>query len=1032
MRMKRTALSILAVVAAASIAAPAPVAASPAPVAASPAAPENLALRADVSANAHYGSAYPPRKINDGRIPNPGGSSDEGQAWAVNGATHRNSTVVRFTWPEPVTVGELVYFGRCASDWNENFKGWRISTSATGKPVAVGELKPGRGPQRMKLPKPVSTRMIRIQFTSAYGGKNPGASEIQVYSKPAPDKLLGEFLATDVRKGRTVRKPAPARPAPKQSPELLGEALAGAMEGVEEIVFAERHNGRDPHWYANFAYYARNDREKAYGPPGGRLVRLNLRTGKTAVVFEDPNGSIRDPQVHYDGKRILFAYRRGGYGHFHLYEIGLDGSRMRQITPDAPYDDYEPTYMPDGAIVFCSSRCKRWVNCWLTQVAVLYRCNADGSNMRAISSNIEHDNTPWPLPDGRVLYMRWEYVDRSQVHYHHLWTVNPDGSAQMVYFGNLRPGVVMIDAKPIIPGPGAPPARTRKIVSLFSPGHGRREHAGDICIVDPDAGPDDNRCVRPVPGGRNVRDPWAFSEHLFLAARGRQIVLLDDRGRSRVLHTSAFADVHEPRPVMKRPRERVISPRVDTSKPTGKLFLSDVNHGRNMAGVAPGEIKKLLILETLPKPINYTGGMDPLSYGGTFTLERVLGTVPVEPDGSAYFEVPAMRSVFFVALDANDLAVKRMQSFVTVQPGETLSCVGCHENRSDVPVAQFGSAVEKPPSTVVPIAGVPDVLDFPRDVQPILDKHCLACHDYRKTARGGPRSGGVILTGDRGPMFSHSYYTLTVAKQFSDGRNLARSNYAPRTLGSAASRILAKVGAPGMMPAGGKTHHGAELSPREIDTIRLWIDSGAAYPGTYAALGSGCIGGYYENRSVHNDFNWPETKAAQKVLTRRCDKCHSDKGRNRLPHAMSDENRLSFWKPSMSDPRLSWSRHIMFNLSRPELSLVLLAPLSPDAGGLGMARRDPKTGQAGEPHVVFESTDDPDYRTLLAWVQAGRKKLDEMGRFDMPTFVPPWPYVREMQRYGVLPKTVKPGDKVDYYAADRAYWKSLWWEEGRK
>ena len=824
----------------------------------------------------------------------------------------------------------------------------------------------------------------------------------------------------------TVATAAKARSAPlaRQSPELLDEALDGAAKGVEEIIFAERHNGHDGHWYANFSYYARSVDDKAYGPPGGRLMRLGLRTGKTAVIFEDPKGSIRDPQLHYDGKRIIFAYRRGGYDHFHLYEINLDGSGLRQLT-DGPYDDIEPIWLPDGDILFVSTRCNRCVNCHTTPVAVLHRCRADGSGIRALSSNNEHDNTPWVLPSGQILYTRWEYVDRSQVDYHHLWTVNPDGSAQMIYFGNKNPGTVMIDAKPIIPGPGAAAARTGRIVSLFSPGHGQREHAGPICIVDPDAGPDEKTSDRTVPGGNQFRDPWAFSEHLFLAARGKQILLMDDRGRNRVLYESASADVHEPRPVMPRPCEKAIASRVDTANPNGKLFLADVTRGTNMAGVKPGEIKKLLILETLPKPINYTGGMDPLSYGGTFTLERVLGTVPVEPDGSAYFEVPAMRSVFFVALDANDLAVKRMQSFVTVQPGETLSCVGCHEYRPEVPVANRPMAVERPVRKIEPVAGVPDVLDFPRDIQPILDRHCVGCHDYRKTGKGGPRAGGVILTGDRGPMFSHSYITLTVRRQFVDGRNQPVSDYAPRTLGSSASPLMRKI-APGLfgLPPTA-SHQGVKVSAIEAATIRLWIDTGAAYPGTYAALGSGMIGGYYENNMVGADFDWPQTRAAAAVMARRCDSCHN--GAIRLPHALSDETQLSFWQPNTQNPQTKSSRHFLFNLSRPELSLIVLAPLSPKAGGMGMCLRDRQTGKVEKQIEVFRSTDDPDYKTLRAMVQAGKARLEETGRFDMPTFRPPMPYIREMQRYGVLPATIKPGDKVDCYAADRAYWKSFWW-----
>ena len=121
-------------------------------------------------------------------------------------------------------------------------------------------------------------------------------------------------------------------------------------------------------------------------------------------------------------------------------------------------------------------------------------------------------------------------------------------------------------------------------------------------------------------------------------------------------------------------------------------MLADIYDGRNMAGVKRGEIKKLLVLESLPMPIHYTGGMEPISYGGTFTLERIVGTVPVEADGSAYLELPALRSFFFVALDENDLSVKRMQSFLTVQPGETTSCVGCHEQRTQTPRARRHAA----------------------------------------------------------------------------------------------------------------------------------------------------------------------------------------------------------------------------------------------------------------------------------------------------------------------------------------------------
>jgi hypothetical protein len=799
--------------------------------------------------------------------------------------------------------------------------------------------------------------------------------------------------------------------------EMSGSSLPpfsrSAMAGVDEIVFAARKlNETDGHWYANLGYYAHDPDRKAWRE-GAKLYRWNLATGKLATLLDDPRGGVRDPQVHYDGRTILFSYRKGGTEQYHLYEINADGTGLRQLT-DGLYDDIEPTYLPNGDIVFVSTRCKRWVNCWLTQVAVLYRCDANGQNIRPMSSNNDHDNTPWPLPDGRILYTRWEYVDRSQVHYHHLWAANPDGTAQMTWYGNLHPGIVMIDAKPI---PGSD-----KVVASFSPGHGQHEHAGQITIVDPNAGPDAQSFARPVSHGNQFRDPWAFSENCFMAALGPTLVVMDGTGAQKEIFKLPDADrraglqLHEPRPLIPRPRERVIPDRVNPKAANGRLVLADIYDGRNMAGVKRGEIKKLLVLESLPMPIHYTGGMEPISYGGTFTLERLVGTVPVEADGSAYLELPALRSFFFVALDQNDLSVKRMQSFLTVQPGETTSCVGCHEQRTQTPrlTARQLAAVQRPPSKIEPIAGVPDVIDYPRDIQPVLDALCVSCHGYEKTAAGGPRAGRLILTGDHGPLYSHSYYMLTIARLFSDGRNLPRSNYTPRALGSSASRLLTLLDG---------THYGVKATPHQKQMLRLWIESGAAYPGTYAALGCGMVGNYSQNQQINTGEDGPATRAAGEVIQKRCASCHAEPARL-LPRSLADERGVSFWQPSLDDPRLLTSRHIVFNLSRPERSLILLAPLAESAGGWGLCR-DPQTRK---PVTVFPDTADPGYQDLLALCAAGKDSLAEgTRRFDMPDFQPRADWVREMKRYGILPGDSDPAARIDCYATEQKYWQSLWY-----
>jgi hypothetical protein len=820
--------------------------------------------------------------------------------------------------------------------------------------------------------------------------------------------MTGPALARDSRPPK--RAPTPVKLG-TEDPTLLARFQAGSLHGVRDVVFAVRPVLPE-HWYANFGYYSAPESPmyfkngaKLYRD-GAKLCRLDLTTGQRTTLFEDPQGGIRDPQVHYDGRKIVFAYRKGGTEYYHLYEINVDGSGLRALT-DGRFDDIEPSYLPDGGIVFVSSRCQRWVNCWTTQVAVLYRCDGDGRNVRPLSSNNEHDNTPWPLPDGRILYTRWEYVDRSQVHYHHLWLVDPEGAGQSVYFGNLNPGVVMIDAKPI-PGSG-------KIVCCFSPGHGQTEHAGKVTVVDPKSGPDDRDRARAINPRADCRDPWPFSEDCFLAAAGTTLLAMDSQERYQVAYrlpadeVKAGLQCHEPRPIVARPREPVLATRAKNSRTAGRLILADVYQGRNMSGVARGEIKRLLVLETLPKPINFTGGMEPLSFGGTFTLERILGTVPVEPDGSAYFQVPALRSVFFVALDENNLAVKRMQSFVTVQPGETLSCVGCHEHRAQTPLTTSGSltAMHRRPSLIEPIAGVPEVMDFPRDIQPILDRHCVRCHDFDRP------DGHLVLSGDRGPLYSHSYINLTVRNQFADGRNRPVSNYAPRSLGSAASPLLTMLE---------PSHHQVQVSAAEKRMVRLWIDTGAPYPGTYAALGSGMVGGYAQNRLDRQDLEWPSTKAAIDALTRRCGACHT--GRNALPASVSDDQNRPPWAGmAPDDPRRQFSRHLLYNLTRPEKSPLVLAPLARAAGGRGTCKK-PGAAQSAD---VFASPADPDYQKILAAIGDAKRRLDEIKRFDMPGFRPRPEWVREMKRYGILPGG-QPLDAVfDVYAIEHRYWESLWY-----
>jgi hypothetical protein len=823
----------------------------------------------------------------------------------------------------------------------------------------------------------------------------------RTFSKPVSFAALAGLCLFSAVLATAATPPATRKPS-----AVVAEALAGPMKNVMQIVFAVRLPYDDPHWYANIGYYCDDEHHKAYAgngkPDAGKLCLLDVRTAKITVLLDDQGGSVRDPQVHYDGKRVLFAYRKSGTDYYHLYEINVDGSGLRQIT-SGEFDDYEPTYLPDGRVIFVSTRCRCWVNCWMTQVGVLHRCDSDGRNIRRISYSGEHDNTPWMLPDGRILYMRWEYVDRSQVEFHHLWTMNPDGTGQTIFYGNMHPGTVMLDAKPI---PG-----TQQVIASFSPGHGVTDHKGIATIVSPAAGPDDLRSARALHKPPFIEDPYALSEDCFLAARGKQIMVFDGSGNAAPLFTwTGEGDVREPRPVVSRPREPVIAPRGDWNKPAGQFVLGDVYEGRNMQGVRRGDIKKLLVLELLPKQVNFSGGPDLVSWLGTFTLERVLGTVPVEEDGSARFEAPAGRPVFFVALDEKDLSVKRMHSFTSVMPGETLACVGCHEPRTRTPDSQRHAdlaALHRPPSRIEPFGGFPDVLDFPRDIQPILDKHCVECHRPQR------RDGRVSLAGDLGPTWSQSFFSLFAYRQVADGRN-GLGNSPPRSIGSSASPLLKKLD---------RSHYGVTVTPREWRTVWLWIESGAPYAGTYAGLRNG------RDQEKSQAAVAAVFKDGADVLRTRCGQCHAlgekaDEQGRPLPSHSYGHHRGSIGRPTgvyervvlENDTIARYSANILLNFSRPALSPLLLGPLSKKAGGYA---------SCGE---IFKGNGDSDYQRLLGLIEKAKSALDEEPRYATPGFKPNRQYIREMKKYGILPLQFDLAkDPIDVFELDQAYWRAAWY-----
>jgi hypothetical protein len=830
-------------------------------------------------------------------------------------------------------------------------------------------------------------------------------------------------------------------------PGLAAAALAGPMKGVQEIVFAScGPKGRGTPWYSTYGFAiagksggpttveeVAKGRDKVLGAfqtaADCRLTKLNLRTRAITVLVDEPKGGIRDPFVDYDGQRILFSRQEGGTNRWRLWEIKADGSGLRQLTNDDE-DDIEPVALPNGEIIFSSTRQHRMVPCGWTQIATLHRCDRDGRNIRPISAGIEVNRHPWPLPDGKIVFTRWEYTHRFVNAFINLFSVEPDGTSQQVLFGNQAdPRYPWIqnghfpEAKPI---PG-----TTKLVASYCPEHHSNDGEGFICTIDLSKGPDDWSALRlfadydesvTYPGPAEAdnherfrrllqadshmrgrfRDPYPFSEDCFLVCRQDQIMVMNGKGACEAIHAAGKGvTVNEPRPIVARPAPPVMPERVDYTKTTGTFLLMDAYHGRDMATVKPGDIAKLLVLEETPRPV---AGDDTCPGGVNMNSQnplRILGTVPVEPDGSAHFEVPAGRSIVFALLDKKDKSIKMMRSWVGVMPGEQASCVGCHEYRKEAaaplpPRQAFG----RPASVIQPIVGVPAIIDFHRDIQPILDRACVSCHSPQKP------EGRLSLVEHAGLSFTHGYSELT-QRFFAPSGAYGMGRDLPYAEGSATAPLLQLLE---------RGHYDVKLDGNDRNRLRLWIDTGHFYSGVYASLRNGRL--FYAMDKLMDK----ETE----VLARRCDQCH----------VQGKRAGTSPWPRNGNDDYAAdrTARDAFWDLTAPEQSLLLRAPLAKEAGGLAWCRQADarsKTGKPSDPAAapvsVFADTKDPDYQRLLVKITEMADWLKRNPRFYQPGFKPSPEYVFMMQMYGVLPRDFQAGTTpVDPYALEERYYQSFW------
>ncbi|MBR4753522.1 MAG: hypothetical protein IK077_17385 [Thermoguttaceae bacterium] len=798
------------------------------------------------------------------------------------------------------------------------------------------------------------------------------------------------------------------------------------------ILFSKQHNYQGLHIYDAFFQFRPGGGiyvlENPSAPKEERRVRAVIDATTPETLGE---GVYSSPSLSYDAKKIVFAFKGTANGNTELYEIGIDGTGLRKVVgfesgcnaycgSGKGWHDVQPSYLPDGRIVFTSTRYSGLVPCANNGVAVLFVVNPDGSDLHTISVNNVTEFNPTVLDDGRILFGRWEYIDKNALTIQSLWTVLPDGiNETALYSNNMVFPEAILQARQV---PGNP----ELVVGTFA-GHNGPPR-GAIAMVDVSGDKNDENAIfnfeyHDVPTfdrGQSC-DPWALNENVVLYSgmisdplptarptdpgqperigavlpqpqgQYNSLLLIDRSGkRVEVLHDDSI-DLHTPIPVVPRVLPRLAPETVDREQKVGRFFVNDVYKG--LSGVERGAVKWLRVIEetsrVTPSPGN--NGLNQtfsISAALAWSPKIYLGIVPVKEDGSVYFEAPSGRAVYFQLLDENYRMIRGMRTFIQAAPGVTRSCVGCHEYGP--PELTDSGATRYPKDAVEKLRDESwgsGYLDYPSQIQPIWDARCVSCH-------GGERlAAGLDLSGAPTRLFNISYENLTSRRRNQYQVDLIAGVCCMNGTAYYSCKFFEPYEhGSGKAPLAdmllNDPVHKDLLTREERELVFTWIDSNGIYYGTWDYTASGPILTPIEEakRELVALMNAPESG---------CSKCHADSRRF--------EN--------------DW-----INIANPEASRILRAPLAKresdpkEIAGLALCRdrafpqdflrlgimsngqyehavkelrmfptqewRD--WDESGEPACSFDSRENETYRKALAIIEKARAKALSNPRIDMP------------------------------------------------
>ena len=589
------------------------------------------------------------------------------------------------------------------------------------------------------------------------------------------------------------------------------------------------------------------------------VVLSDWKTAPHRLTLLEPEKGrfVGDVDLHFNADRMLFSMIDENE-HWRVFEMNIDGTGLRKLPliPDADVDNYDACYLPDGSIVFCSTASFAGVPCvnGSSPTCNLYRLNTDGT-IRQLTYEQDQDWCPTVLNNGRLLYLRWEYTDIPHASSRILFHANPDGTNQVEYYGSgsYWPAS-MFFAKPI-------PNDPNKFVAIVG-GHHELPRMGDLVLFDPTLGRRENTgAIQRIPGrGRTVEPqlldlpigrtwpkflhPYPLDEHFTIVAAKPSpsqpwgVYLVDTFDNMVLIYNEPGYAMLEPIPIMKTPVPPMIPDRIDPTRDDAEVLIANIYEGEGLRGVSPGTIKSLRLFSY---QFSYRDmGAEPYSIGldGPWDPRRIIGTVPVRDDGSAYFRIPSYLPVSIQPLDAEGKAVQQMRSWFTAMPGEVVSCVGCHESQSAVVPPSESRAAVSSPDEITPWYGPTRGFSFVREVQPVLDKYCVECHfdgntqhpdiaSFKDTPPGPmlPTSNYINVKS----RFSNSYYQLRrfVRAQTKEG---TMQVFHPWEYHADTSHIVQLLQ---------KGHYDVQLDAEAWDRLITWIDLNAPFHGNWRDIIAG-------------------------------------------------------------------------------------------------------------------------------------------------------------------------------------------------